>query len=296
MPAPLAGASTRALHRTVTVNGLTIAYREAGPAEAPAVLLLHGFPSSSHMYRELIPLLATRYRVLAPDYPGFGTSSAPAPDAFPYSFASLAEVIEGFTQAVGARDYTLYMQDYGGPVGLRLALRHPERVRGLIFQNAVANVEGWNPDVVAQIAPYWESRTPESEAPVRNLLTADTTRFQYLHGASRPERVAPESYIVDQAGLDQPGNDAIQLELLQAYQDNVALYPAFAAYLRARRPPTLVVWGKNDPFFTLAGVDHVTACIPETEVHLFDAGHFALETHVDEIGAATLAFLDRTLR
>lgn len=296
MPASPAGASTRALHRTVTVNGLTIAYREAGPADAPAVLLLHGFPSSSHMYRDLIPLLAGRYRVLAPDYPGFGASSAPAPDAFPYSFASLAEVIEGFTQAVGAADYTLFMQDYGGPVGLRLALRLPERVRGLIFQNAVANVEGWNPDVVAQIAPFWETRTAETEAPVRNLLTADTTRFQYLHGASQPERVAPESYIVDQAGLDRPGNDAIQLELLHAYQDNVALYPAFAEYLRARRPPTLVVWGKNDPFFTLAGVDHVKACIPEAEVHLFEAGHFALETHVDEIAAATLAFLDRTLR
>lgn len=295
MPAPLAETSTRALHRTVTVNGFAIAYREAGPADAPVVLLLHGFPSSSHMYRELIPLLATRYRVLAPDYPGFGASAAPAPEAFAYSFAALAEVVEGFAEAVGARAYTLFLQDYGGPVGLRLALRHPERVRGLVFQNAVANVEGWNPDVVAQIAPFWEERTPETEAPVRNLLTAETTRFQYLHGASRPERVAPESYIVDQAGLDRPGNDAIQLELLHAYQDNVALYPAFAEYLRTRRPPALVVWGKNDPFFTLAGVDHVKACIPETEVHLFDAGHFALETHVDEIGAATLSFLDRAL-
>jgi pimeloyl-ACP methyl ester carboxylesterase len=284
-------APTQVRYKTVTVDGLEIFYREAGAADRPVVLLLHGFPSSSHMFRDLIPLLAAKYRVLAPDYPGFGQSAQPSLGSFPYSFAALAALVDGFTRAVGADRYTIYMQDYGGPVGLRLALEHPERVRGLIVQNAVANVEGWNPDIVKNFAPFWQNRTAETEAPLRSFLGAATTKFQYTHGAARAERLSPDAWIHDQAGLDRPGNDAVQLELLYNYRDNVAQYPAWAEYLRAHQPPMLIVWGKNDPFFTAAGVAHFENLLPQAKTHLFDAGHFALETHAPEIGAAMLAFL-----
>lgn len=288
------GVSVRS--KTISVQGIDIAYREAGPADAPVVLLLHGFPSSSHMFRTLIPRLAAHYRVLAPDYPGFGASAAPGLAQFPYSFAALAGLIGDFTDAVGADSYTLYMQDYGGPVGFRLALARPERLRGIVIQNAVANVEGWNPDVVKQIAPFWQNRSAQTEGAVRSLLKPETTRFQYEHGSTRPERLSPDAWIHDQAGLDRPGNDVLQLELLWNYQDNVARYPEWQDYLKTRQPPLLVVWGRNDPFFTLAGVDLFRNLVAGTEVHLFDAGHFALETHVDEIAAAMLPFLARVAR
>lgn len=278
-------------YRTVEIDGLDIFYREAGPADAPVILLLHGFPSSSHMFRDLIPLLAGQYRVIAPDYPGFGHSAAPGLDAFPYTFAAMTDVIEAFTVAVGAKDYVIYMQDFGGPVGFRLAVRHPERVRGIIVQNAVINVEGWNPDVVAQFAPFWQNRTAETEAPLRAFLSAATTKFQYTYGSTRPERLSPDAWTHDQAGLDRPGNDALQLQMLWNYQDNVAQYPAFKDYLAAHRPRMLVVSGTSDPFFTQKGVDFLVAEVPGTEVDLMDAGHFALETHASEIAARSLAFL-----
>ncbi len=204
------------------------------------------------MFRDLIPALAGKYHVVAPDYPGFGQSSAPPVGEFAYDFAHLARVMDGFTRAAGLSSYVIYMQDYGGPVGFRLALLHPERVRGLVVQNAVANVEGWNKDVVARFAPYWAARTPESEAKLSDFLAAGTTRFQYQHGATRPERVSPDAWVHDQAGLDRPGNAAIQMQLLYRYQDNVAQYPAWQDWLRRARKP-LVVWGDNDPFFTPAG-------------------------------------------
>lgn len=282
--------------RSVKVRDLDIAYREAGPRDAPVVLLLHGFPSSSHMFRTLIPLLATRYRVIAPDYPGFGASSMPALDAFPYTFAAIADAVDSFTDAVGAKDYVIYMQDYGGPVGFRLALKHPERVKAIIVQNAVANVEGWNPDVVKQFAPFWQARSSETEKPVRAMLTPEVTRFQYTHGATRPDRLSPDAWVHDQAGLDRPGNADLQVELLFNYQDNVAQYPKWKEYLSSRKPPMLIVWGKNDPFFRTEGVDYLKSLVPGTEVHLYDAGHFALETHVEEIADASLAFLARTTR
>lgn len=282
--------------KTVSVQGIEIFYREAGPSDGPVVLLLHGFPSSSHMFRNLIPRLAASYRVIAPDYPGFGASAAPGLSQFPYSFAALAGLIGDFTDAVGADNYTIYMQDYGGPVGFRLALAHPERVRGIVIQNAVANVEGWNPDVVKQIAPFWQGRSAETEAPVRSLLKPETTRFQYEQGSTRPDRLSPEAWIHDQAGLDRPGNDVLQLEMLWNYQDNIAEYPHWQAYLKTRQPPLLIVWGRNDPFFTLAGVESFQRLVAGTEVHLFDAGHFALETHLDEIAAAMLPFLARVSR
>ena len=292
--APAAATATRTLYRSITVDGVEIAYREAGPSDAPVVLLLHGFPSSSHMFRELIPALAGRYRVIAPDYPGFGASAAPAIGKFPYSFAALADLVDHFTVAVGAKDYVIFMQDYGGPVGFRLAVKHPERVRGIVVQNAVASVDGWNPDVVKQIAPYWQNRNAETEKPVRALLTPETTRFQYAHGAGRTERVSPDAWIADQVNLDKPGNAAIQLEYLFNYQDNVAQYPAWKTYLETRKPPMLIVWGRNDPFFTEKGVAYFKDLVPTAEVHVYDAGHFALETHVDEIADATLGFLAKT--
>lgn len=290
-----AAAGVEARFASVRVDGLEVFYREAGPKDAPTLLLLHGFPSSSHMFRELIPVLATAYRVIAPDYPGFGQSAQPTPAEFPYTFEALADIVDKFADAVGAQRYFLYMQDYGGPIGFRLAARRPERILGLIIQNAVANVEGWNEDVVKQFAPFWRSRDAETEKPIRALLTPETTKYQYMHGATRADRVAPESWIVDQAGLDRSGNDAVQLELLFNYQDNVAQYPAWRRYLETRQPPTLIVWGRNDPFFVEKGVDYFKTCLPNAEVHLFDAGHFALETHGREIASRILDFAGRTV-
>jgi len=292
--APPAIAATQVnavLSKTIKVNGLDIFYREAGPTDAPVLLLLHGFPSSSHMFRDLIPLLASNYRVLAPDYPGFGYSAAPALSEFPYTFEALANVVDGFATAVGATNYVIYMQDYGGPVGFRLALKHPERVRGLIVQNAVANVTGWNPDTVKQIAPFWQNRNIETEKPLRAMLKVETTQFQYLQGATRKERVSPDTWTFDQSRLDRPGNDKIQLELLFNYQDNVAQYPKWQAYLKSAQPPVLVVWGRNDPFFVADGADFFRREVPKAEVQLLNAGHFALETHAEEIAEAALRFL-----
>ena len=288
-----ATASAETVYRRAEVRGLEIAYREAGSGTAPTVLLLHGFPSSSHMFRDLIPELATKYHVIAPDYPGFGYSSAPSPQAFTYTFANLASVIDEFTQKIGLESYVLYVQDYGGPVGLRLAVANPQKVRGLIVQNAVVNVEGWYPQIVEKFAPYWKARNAETERPIREFLTAGTTKWQYTHGASRPERVSPDAWTHDQALLDRPGNGDIQAELLFQYQDNVAQYAAWQDFLKARKLPTLVVWGNNDPFFTPAGRDAYQQLNPATEVHTFDAGHFALETHSGEIARLALDFLGR---
>ena len=295
-PARSATRSMPVLSKTVTVNGLEIFYRESGPSDGPVVLLLHGFPSSSHMFRNLIPALAETNRVIAPDYPGFGFSAAPGLSEFPYTFEALAEIVSGFTAAVGAKKYVIYMQDYGGPIGFRLAVKHPERVRGFIVQNAVANVEGWNPDVVRQFAPFWQSRNAETEKPLRAFLKAETTRFQYVQGATRKERLNPDAWTFDQARLDRPGNDLLQLQMLFNYQDNVAQYPKWQAYLKMSQPPMLLVWGKNDPFFTTGGVEFFKREVPKAEVHLFDAGHFALETHADEIAEASLRFLKSLAR
>lgn len=282
--------------RTVKVRGIDIHYRESGPANGPVVLLLHGFPSSSHMFRDLIPQLAVKYRVIAPDYPGFGHSGQPSMAEFDYSFGSLASVVDEFTRAVGANKYTIYMQDFGGPVGFRLATKHPERVTGLIIQNATIHGEGWNPDVVAKFAPFWKARTAETEAPVRGFLKAETTKWQYTHGATRVERLSPDAWTLDQARLDRPGNDVGQLQYLWNYQDNVAQYPLWQNFLKATQPPTLIVWGKNDPFFTMAGVNAIKGLVPKATVNLYDAGHFALETHADEIGTAVRDFLTKTTK
>ena len=286
-------AAEPAAYNVAKVHGLDIFYREAGPKAAPTVLLLHGFPSSSHMFRDLIPELATKYHVIAPDYPGFGNSSAPSLVDFKYTFANLTDVVDDFTKTIGLNSYVLYMQDYGGPVGMRLALKNPDKVRGFVVQNAVTNIEGWNPEVVGSFKPAWQNRTPETEKPLRAAFTAEATKFQYTHGVSRSERINPDAWVYDQALLDRPGNDKIQVELLYQYQDNVAQYPKWQEYLKTQRPPMLVVWGINDPFFTTAGRDAFKTLVPNAEVHSYDAGHFALETHEPEIAAAMLTFLDQ---
>jgi pimeloyl-ACP methyl ester carboxylesterase len=283
-----------ARHRVAEVDGLKVFYREAGEANAPAVLLLHGFPTSSHMFRDLMPLLADRYRVVAPDLPGFGFSDAPQRAKFKYSFDNLAEAIDGFTRVVGLKRYAVYVFDYGAPVGFRLALKHPERVTAIISQNGNAYEEGlsegWNP-----IQNYWKEPSEANRAALRAFLSPETTKWQYIHGVSDQTLVAPESYSLDSALLARPGNDEIQLDLFLDYASNVALYPKFQQYFRERKPPLLAVWGRNDPFFLPAGAEAFRRDNPGAEINFFDTGHFALETHVGEIGLAIKQFLGRKL-
>jgi len=277
-------------YQHATVDGLKIFYREAGRPDAPTVLLLHGFPTSSHMFRDLIPRLADRYHVIAPDLPGFGFSDAPDRAAFPYTFDHLASVIGRFVEVVGLERYAVYVFDYGAPIGFRLATAHPERVTALISQNGNAYEEGlsdgWNP-----IAKYWREPTDTNRAALREFLKPETTRWQYVHGVSDEARVAPESYTLDSALLARPGNDEIQLDLFLDYASNVALYPTFQAYLRTSRPPLLAIWGRNDPFFLPAGAEAFRRDVPNAEVHFLETGHFALETHAEEIAAAIRGFL-----
>ncbi len=281
-------------YRTAAVDDRNIFYREAGDAKAPALLLLHGFPTSSHMFRDLIPLLADRYRVVAPDLLGFGFSDAPDRARFQYTFDNLAKLVDGFTQAIGLKLYAIYVFDYGAPVGFRLALAHPERITAIVSQNGNAYEEGlsqgWNP-----IQKYWQEPTEANRAALRDFLKPETTRFQYVHGVPDETLVAPESYALDAALLARPGNDEIQLDLFLDYASNVALYPKFQEYLRTKRPPLLAVWGKNDPFFLPAGAEAFRRDVPRAEVHFYDTGHFALETHAREIAAAIRKFLDRAV-
>jgi pimeloyl-ACP methyl ester carboxylesterase len=275
-----------------TVNGNKIFYREAGQKTAPAILLLHGFPTSSHMFRNLIPALAGSYHVVAPDLPGFGFSDAPDRQEFRYTFERLTETIDSFTRTIGLDRYAIYVFDYGAPVGLRLALAHPERITAIVSQNGNAYEEGlsqgWNP-----IQKYWREPTAENRAALRAFLTPEATKSQYLHGVQNQTLVAPEAYELDSALLARAGNDDIQLDLFYDYASNVALYPKFQEYFRAQRPPMLAVWGKNDPFFLPRGAEAFRRDNPDAEVHLYDTGHFALETHYREIASTILEFLGR---
>ena len=264
------------LHKTVKVAGLEIFYREAGPKGAPTILLLHGFPTSSHMFRALIPTLSDRYHLVAPDYPGFGHSSMPPVDQFEYTFDRLADVMDEFVQRLGLTRYSLYVMDYGAPVGFRLAVNHPERIQALVVQNGNAYEEGlrdfWKP-----FRSYWQARTEANAAPLRELLTVDATRWQYTHGVRNPETISPDGWLLDQALLDRPGNKEIQLRLFFDYGSNPALYPAWQAYFRAHQPPTLVVWGRNDHIFPVEGALPYARDLKTIETHLLDTGHFALE-------------------
>ena len=281
-------------HRTTKVDGIDIFYREAGPADAPAVLLLHGFPTSSHMFRNLMPALADRYHVIAPDYPGFGQSGTPDRKEFEYSFARFAELMDGLLDQLGVKRYALYVQDYGAPVGYRLALRHPEHLTALVVQNGNAYEEGlkqfWNP-----IKAYWADGSDAHRAVLRAGLTLTATKSQYLDGVRDPSRVAPDAWLHDQALLDRPGIDEIMLDLFKDYASNVALYPRFQAFFRSRRPPTLIVWGKHDAIFPADGAHAYLRDLPDAELHLLDTGHFALEDKGDDIATLMLDFLDRKL-
>ncbi|HYL16579.1 MAG TPA: alpha/beta fold hydrolase [Terriglobales bacterium] len=281
-------------YRQAVVDGSNIFYREDGPKGRPTILLLHGFPTSSHMFRNLIPALADRYHLVAPDLPGFGFSDAPDRKGFRYSFQNLAKVIDRFTQTIGIDRYAIYVFDYGAPVGLRLAVSHPERITAIISQNGNAYEEGlsqgWNP-----IQKYWKEPTAENRAALREFLKPEATKWQYIHGVQDATLVAPEAYELDSALLARPGNDEIQLDLFLDYASNVALYPQFQEYFRTKNVPLLAVWGKNDPFFLPPGAEAFKRDNPNAEVQFYNTGHFALETHTQEIANAIRDFLGRKL-
>jgi pimeloyl-ACP methyl ester carboxylesterase len=277
-------------HRHIDVDGFNVFYREAGPADGPKLLLLHGFPSSSHMFRDLIPLLADRFHIVAPDLPGFGLSDMPSRDAFSYTFESIANVIDRFTEVIGFDRYAVYVFDYGAPTGFRLALRHPERITAIVSQNGNAYEEGlsdgWNP-----IRAYWQAPTQANRDALRAMLTKDTTKWQYTHGVPDASAISPDGYTLDDYYLNRPGAHDVQLDLFGDYRNNVALYPAFQAYFREHQPKFLAVWGKNDPFFLPPGAEAFKRDIPHADVRFFDTGHFALETHATQIAAAITEFL-----
>jgi pimeloyl-ACP methyl ester carboxylesterase len=281
---------TAITYRSTDVNGLNVFYREAGPPGAPKLLLMHGYPSASHMFRDLIPQLADRFHVIAPDMPSFGQSAMPARDSFTYTFEALTDVVEGFTDKVGFDRYALYAFDYGAPVGFRLAVRRPERITAIISQNGNAYTEGlsdgWNP-----IRAYWMEPTQANRDGIRTLVQPETTVWQYTHGVADPSAVSPDGYTLDNHYLARPGADEIQLDLFLDYASNVELYPAFQEFFRASRPPLLAIWGRNDPFFLPAGAEAFKRDIPDADVRLLDTGHFALETHAAEIAAAIRGFL-----
>jgi len=276
---------TDIVYRTIDVDGVPVFYREAGRTNSTKLLLLHGFPSSSHMFRDLIPLLADHFHIVAPDLPGFGQSGDPKIN----SFESIAETIERFTESIGFDRFVVYVFDYGAPTGFRLALRHPERIAGIISQNGNAYEEGlsegWNP-----IRAYWQDASPANRAALRTMLTLETTRWQYTHGVADPTTISPDGYTLDAHYLERPGAEDVQLDLFGDYKSNVALYPSFQAYFRTHKPRFLAVWGRNDPFFLPPGAEAFRRDMPEAQVTLLDTGHFALETHAADIAAEIRTF------
>ncbi len=282
-------------HRTIEIHGLDIFYREAGPADAPTVLLLHGFPTSSHMFRNLIPRLSDRFHLVAPDYPGYGASAMPDLKDFDYSFDNLAEVVDRFVETIGLERYSIYLMDYGAPVGYRLATKHPERVDSLIVQNGNTYEEGlrefWNP-----IKAYWKDKTPENAKVLRDsLLTIEATKWQYTHGVRNVETIAPDNWFNDQYLLDRPGNKDIQIELFSSYGTNPPLYPEWQAYFRKHQPPTLIAWGRNDYIFPGEGAEPYKRDLDNVDYHLLDTGHFALEEDGDVIANLMRDFLERNV-
>ncbi|HEY4111963.1 alpha/beta fold hydrolase [Puia sp.] len=280
------------LYKTISVEGLRIFYRETGPSAAPTVLLLHGYPASSFMYRNLFPVLNRHFHVIAPDLPGFGFSDAPGHDVFEYSFDRLARVMQAFIDALGMKRFAVYIFDYGAPVGLRLCLANPEKIAGIITQNGNAYEEGlstgWN-----TIQKYWQDPSQENRYALKEFLTLGATKVQYQQGASDPALIAPETYTLDQHFLDRPGNVEIQLDLLKDYQSNVRMYPRFQEYFRTSQPPLLAVWGNRDPYFLPQGAEAYKRDNPNATVKFYDTGHFALETHAAAIGQDVLGFLQK---
>jgi len=283
---------TAITYRTADVDGFKIFYREAGAPDAPKLLLLHGFPSASHMFRDLIPLLADRFHIIAPDLPGFGQSDMPMRSEFAYTFENIADIIDRFTVEVGFDRYALYVFDYGAPTGFRLAVKHPDRISAIISQNGNAYEEGlsdgWNP-----IRAYWLEPSKANRQALRALLKPEMTAWQYTHGVPDVTRVSPDGHSLDNFYLARPGADEAQLDLFGDYKSNVALYPTFQDYFRTHKPPFLAVWGKNDPFFLPPGAEAFRRDMPDAVVRFFDTGHFALETHAAEIAAAIRDFLPR---
>ena len=277
---------------TAGVDGFKVFYREAGPADAPKLLLLHGFPSAGHMFRDLIPLLADRFHIVAPDLPGFGRSDMPAREKFSYTFDNIASVIDRFTEVIGFDRFAVYVFDYGAPTGFRLAVRHPERITAIISQNGNAYEEGlsegWTP-----IRAYWRDPSQANRKALGTFLAPETTRWQYTHGVPDPTMVSPDGQNLDNFYLARPGADEVQLDLLGDYKSNIALYPAFQDYFRAYQPRFLAVWGKHDPFFLPAGANAFKRDIPQADIRFFDTGHFALETHAEPIALAMREFLSR---
>jgi pimeloyl-ACP methyl ester carboxylesterase len=284
---------TSPTYHSVNVDGLDVFYREAGDPTATTLLLLHGFPTSSHMFRDLISLLSDRFHTVAPDLPGFGRTSLPSRDKFNYTFDNLAKVIGRFTEVIGLKQFAIYIFDYGAPTGLRIALAHPERITAIISQNGNAYKEGlsdgWNP-----IERYWREPTDANRQALRELLTPESIRWQYTHGVPDTSLVAPEGSDLDSYYMTRPGADEAQLDLFLDYASNVALYPHFQAYFREHRPPFLAVWGRNDPFFLPAGAEAYKRDLPEAKVQFLDTGHFALETHASEIAKSIGDFIGRT--
>lgn len=283
--------NNKVYYRNEIVDELNIFYREAGPADAPVILLLHGYPTSSFMYRNLIPVLAERYHVIAPDLPGFGFSDSPSRQVFDYTFDNQALAMDGFVKKLKIEKFAIYIFDYGAPVGLRLALANQEKITGIISQNGNAYQEGlsseWNP-----LQKYWQDPSEENRESLRGFMAIHITRFQYEHGVADTALISPDTYTMDQHFLDKPEHVDIQLDLILDYRTNVALYPKFQAYFRAKKPPVLAVWGSNDPYFIPAGAEGYKKDNPDAIVKFYDTGHFALETHADEIGADVLEFLD----
>jgi Predicted hydrolases or acyltransferases (alpha/beta hydrolase superfamily) len=279
-------------YQKVDVDGIGVFYREAGAKDAPTILLLHGFPTAGHMFRDLIPQLADRFRLVAPDLPGFGKSDMPAPGTFTYTFENIANVIDRFTEIIGLPRFAMYVFDYGAPVGFRLAVRHPDRINAIISQNGNAYEEGlsdgWNP-----IRAYWQEPSLANREALRSFLEPDTTRWQYTYGVPDETAVSPDGYSLDNFYLARPGADEVQLDLFGDYKSNVALYPTFQEYFRKHKPPFLAAWGKNDPFFLPAGAEAFKRDIPSATVRFFDTGHFALETHANEIAALIRDLLAR---
>ena len=294
-PAGADPAGVQVMHKFAKIDGLDIFYREAGSRKAPTVLLLHGFPTSSHMFRDLIPALATDFHVVAPDYPGYGNSSMPSVDEFDYTFDNLTNVVEAFTEQLGLTRYSLYLMDYGAPIGFRLATRHPKRVESLVIQNGNAYKEGlrefWKP-----IKAYWNDRTAENAKALRGLLTIDATKWQYTHGVRNVETISPDNWHLDQRMLDREGNQEIQLALFYDYRSNLPLYPAWQAYLRDNQPPALIVWGKNDHIFPADGARPYKRDLKNLEFHLLDTGHFALEEDGALIAEEMRDFLRRNVK
>lgn len=290
-------ASTAAVeYRTVKVDGVNVFYREAGPKNAPAILLLHGFPTSSQMFRNLIPLLADRYRVVAPDYPGYGQSEMPPMDRFPYSFDNLARVVDRFTEAVGLTKFALYVQDYGAPIGYRIAAAHPERITAIVVQNGNAYDEGLDNEFWVPAKKFWADKSEANGNQLRPLFELPATKWQYSEGYRNMRHISPDAWTVDQAYMDRPGNKDIQLEMFYSYGTNPPLYPGWQAYFRKHQPPMLIVWGKNDKIFPPAGAHPYLRDLPKAELHLLDTGHFALEEDSATIGRLMRSFLRRNVK